>query len=113
MNGYRKAMQQYAVFQGRARRSEYWLFYLVYLGITLLFGVIEGVLSITGSLTTLVALVHLLPALGVSVRRLHDHGRSGWWLLVALLPVLGWLLLLYFMLQRGDAQANRFGPSPD
>ena len=112
MNWYRKVMTQYVDFSGRARRKEYWMYFLVYFLITLLCGVVEGIFSITGTITTVVALVHLLPSLGVTVRRLHDINRSGWWILVSLIPVIGWLVLLYFMVKSGDTQSNQFGADP-
>ena len=112
MNWYLKAMKQYVDFSGRARRKEYWMYFMVYFLITLVCGVVEGVLSMPGTLTTIVALVHLLPSLGVTARRLHDTNRSAWWMLVSFIPVIGWLVLLYFMLNAGDAQDNRFGSNP-
>ena len=112
MNWYLKAMKQYVDFSGRARRKEYWMYFLVYFLITLVCGVVEGVLSMPDTLTTIVALVHLLPSLGVTARRLHDTNRSAWWMLVSFIPVIGWLVLLYFMLNAGDAQDNRFGSNP-
>ena len=112
MNWYLKAMKQYVDFSGRARRKEYWMYFLVYFLITLVCGVVEGVRSMPGTLTTIVALVHLLPSLGVTARRLHDTNRSAWWMLVSFIPVIGWLVLLYFMVNAGDAQDNRFGSNP-
>ena len=113
MNWYLTLMtQKYASFSGRARRTEYWMFFLVYFVIALVIGVVEGLLSIGGYLTGIFALVHLLPSLGVTARRLHDTNRSAWWMLVSFIPVIGWLVLLYFMLNAGDAQDNRFGSNP-
>ena len=112
MNWYLKAMKQYVDFSGRARRKEYWMYFLVYFLITLVCGVVEGVLSMPGTLTTIVALVHLLPSLGVTVRRLHDTGRSGWWILLSFIPIIGALVLLYFMVISGEPQDNAYGPNP-
>ena len=113
MNWYLTLMtQKYASFSGRARRTEYWMFFLVYFVIALVIGVVEGLLSIGGYLTGIFALVHLLPSLGVTVRRLHDSGRSGWWVLVSLIPVIGALVLRYFMVISGQPQANEYGPDP-
>ena len=113
MNWYLTLMtQKYASFSGRARRMEYWMFFLVYFVIALVIGVVEGLLSIGGYLTGIFALVHLLPSLGVTVRRLHDTGRSGWWLLVALVPLIGALVLLFFMLSAGKPETNAYGPNP-
>ena len=113
MNWYLTLMtQKYASFSGRARRTEYWMFFLVYFVIALVIGVVEGLLSIGGYLTGIFALVHLLPSLGVTVRRLHDTGRSGWWILLSFIPIIGALVLLYFMVKSGDPQGNRFGSDP-
>ena len=113
MNWYLTLMtQKYASFSGRARRTEYWMFFLVYFVIALVIGVVEGLLSIGGYLTGIFALVHLLPSLGVTVRRLHDTGRSGWWILLSFIPIIGALVLLYFMVKSGDNQSNQFGADP-
>ena len=113
MHWYLKVMtQNYANFSGRARRTEYWMFFLVYFVIALVIGVVEGLLSIGGYLTGIFALVHLLPSLGVTVRRLHDTGRSGWWILLSFIPIIGALVLLYFMVISGEPQDNAYGPNP-
>ena len=113
MNWYLTLMtQKYASFSGRARRTEYWMFFLVYFVIALVIGVVEGLLSIGGYLTGIFALVHLLPSLGVTVRRLHDTGRSGWWILLSFIPLIGALVLLYFMVISGQPQANEYAPDP-
>ena len=113
MNWYLTLMtQKYASFSGRARRTEYWMFFLVYFVIALVIGVVEGLLSIGGYLTGIFALVHLLPSLGVTVRRLHDTGRSGWWILLSFIPIIGALVLLYFMVISGEPQDNAYGPNP-
>ena len=88
------------------------MFFLVYALITLVLGVLEGVFNIVGTLTAVCALAHLLPSLAVTVRRLHDTGRSGWWLLVALVPLIGALVLLFFMLSAGKPETNAYGPNP-
>ena len=113
MNWYLTLMtQKYASFSGRARRTEYWMFFLVYFVIALVIGVVEGLLSIGGYLTGIFALGHLLPSLGVTVRRLHDTGRSGWWILLSFIPIIGALVLLYFMVISGEPQDNACGPNP-
>ena len=113
MHWYLKVMtQNYANFSGRARRMEYWMFFLVYALITLVLGVLEGVFNIVGTLTAVCALAHLLPSLAVTVRRLHDTNRNGWWAALALVPVVGPLVLLYFAVLPGDLQPNNYGPNP-
>ncbi|CAN5768070.1 hypothetical protein BH23ACT10_BH23ACT10_15590 [soil metagenome] len=66
----------------------------------------------TGLLGSLYSLAVLIPSLAVGVRRLHDTGRSGWWLLIGLLPVIGWIVLLLFMVQDSETGTNQYGPSP-
>ena len=104
----------YIDFDGRARRKQYWMFtlfnILISFAITLVVGFIsEGLASM---LSGVLALVLFLPGLGLSVRRLHDTGRSGWFLLIVLIPILGALALLYFMVSEGDAGPNEYGPDP-
>ncbi len=109
---YLKPIKKYADFEGRARRKEYWTFTLGNFLISLLlggagFGFGLG-LEYLGSLFGLFVLV---PSIAVGVRRLHDTNRSGWWLLVGLIPVIGVFVLLYFMLLEGDTSTNRYGPN--
>jgi uncharacterized membrane protein YhaH (DUF805 family) len=111
MNWYLKVMRNYLNVEGRARRTEYWMFLLVYLGIVIVASVLDAMTG-TGLLVGLVALVHLIPSITVGVRRLHDIDRSGWWLLIALVPLIGWIIALYWAVKEGDAQANRYGAGP-
>lgn len=109
-------VQKYADFAGRARRSEYWWFFLFTALVSAVGSVFDSLFgtrfgSGTGLVQTLVQLALLLPSLGVAVRRLHDTGRSGWWLLIGLVPVAGWVVLLIFFLQDGQGE-NQYGPSP-
>lgn len=102
---------KYVVLHGRARRSEYWWFALF----NLLAGIAAAVvdLSLGSSLVgNLVTLALFLPGLTVSVRRLHDTDRSGWLVLLLLVPVIGWLVLLVWAAQDGTPAHNRYGPSP-
>jgi uncharacterized membrane protein YhaH (DUF805 family) len=103
---------KYVGFEGRAARPEYWWWtlFVIVVGIVLrLVGHI--VLGDTGAsvLSGLFQLAVFLPGLAVAVRRLHDTDRSGWWLLLAFIPVIGWLVLLYFVIQPGTAGPNQFG----
>lgn len=106
-------------FWGRSGRSEFW-FWLLYANLFILLGGLTVVLStgLAEVMTPLAILylsvtaVLLLPSLAVSVRRLHDIGRSGWWLLINLVPVVGPLFLLYFFVQPSDEEPNRYGPVP-
>lgn len=112
MNWYLEVLKKYAVFEGRARRMEYWMFVLVNLIISIVLAIIEFVLGSPGVIGWLYALAVLIPGIAVSVRRLHDTDRSGWWLLLALIPLIGAIVLLVFMLQEGGPGTNRFGPNP-
>lgn len=112
MEWYLEVLRKYAVFSGRARRKEYWMFILINMLIALALGVIDGILGGGGLLGGLYSLAILIPSLAVSVRRLHDTGRSGWWILICLIPLLGAIVLLIFMLIDSDPEANEFGQNP-
>jgi uncharacterized membrane protein YhaH (DUF805 family) len=117
MNWYLEVLKKYAVFQGRARRMEYWMFTLFNVLITIALMIIGAILGISGDggsnlLSTLYSLAVLLPGLAVSVRRLHDTDRSGWWLLIGLIPLIGAIVLLIFMVQDSQPNENQYGPNP-
>lgn len=116
MEWYLKVLRQYADFNGRARRKEYWMFFLFNFLIFLALGLVEMVLGLgfggVGLLSGLYALAVLIPGLAVTVRRLHDTGRSGLWILVAFIPFIGALVLLYFMVIEGNSGPNQYGPDP-
>jgi uncharacterized membrane protein YhaH (DUF805 family) len=118
MNWYLQALKQYAVFKGRARRKEYWFFALFNLIVSV---VLTGVDYMTGSLdmelgvgllSGLYSLAILIPSLAVTVRRLHDTDRTGWWLLIAFIPLIGAIVLLVFMLLDSKPGDNQYGPNP-
>lgn len=116
MNWYLKVLKQYADFSGRARRKEYWMFVLFNLIFTIVLRFIDGAVGLqvagAGILGLLYSLAILVPAIAVGVRRLHDIGKSGWLLLVALIPILGVLLLLFWMVKEGDKGSNAYGADP-
>lgn len=118
MNSYLATLKKYAVFDGRAQRKEYWLFVLFNLIVSIVLTIVDrltGTYSADygmGALGAVYALAVLLPGIGVSVRRLHDTDRSGWWLLIVFIPILGALVLLVFMILDGTPGTNRFGPNP-
>lgn len=117
MNWYLEVLRKYAVFSGRARRKEYWMFAVFNIIISIILGIIDAVLfkkseTDLGILGAIYALAVLLPSLAVSVRRLHDTGRSGWWLLISFIPLLGWLVLLIFMILDSEPGDNEYGPTP-
>lgn len=110
-------IKNYANFEGRARRQEYWMYILFVFLFSIVAGVIDGTLGLTGEMGTgvfssLFALFLILPSLSAGARRLHDTGKSGLWLFLYLLPVLGSLILLIFMVLPGDEGPNRYGPDP-
>ncbi|ANJ67332.1 hypothetical protein A9404_08010 [Halothiobacillus diazotrophicus] len=114
MNWYLDVLKQYAVFNGRARRAEYWYFVLFNLIISIVLGIVDGMLgsSGVGLLGGLYSLAVLIPSLAVSVRRLHDTNRSGWWLLLLLIPLIGFIVILIFMVQDSTPGENTYGSNP-
>ncbi|WP_244135234.1 MULTISPECIES: DUF805 domain-containing protein [unclassified Burkholderia] len=115
----RSALNQYAKFEGRARRAEYWYFALL----TSVVSIVCQVITMAGRdasalslllmiVAAVVSLALVLPSLAVTVRRLHDTGRSGWFLLIAFIPIVGGILLLVWMCSRGTNGPNRFGSDP-
>jgi uncharacterized membrane protein YhaH (DUF805 family) len=112
VNWYLEVLQSYATFTGRARRTEYWMFLLFNFLISFALGVVETILGGPGLLVGLYSLAVFIPTLAVSIRRLHDTDRSGWWLLIGLIPFVGAIVLLVFAVQDGQAGDNRYGPNP-
>lgn len=105
---------KYVDFKGRAPRSEFWWWVLFVIIVSVVLSIIDA--SVFGSgpedigiLSSLWSLATFLPGLAVSVRRLHDTDRSGWWILIGLIPIIGWLVLIYFYVQQGTEGQNRFG----
>lgn len=114
MSWFIEALKKYAVFNGRARRKEYWNFAL-FVGIIYAVLAIIAVASKTSALFALVFIFYigvLLPSLAVSVRRLHDTGRSGWWLLFSIVPLVGPITLLVFTCSDSQPGPNQYGPNP-
>jgi len=116
MSWFIAVLKKYATFSGRACRSEYWYYVLFYLLISIVLSLMDGILGADpqggGVLGALFALGTLLPTIGVGVRRLHDIGRSGWWLLIGLVPLVGGLVLLWFAVKDSDPGDNAYGPNP-
>ncbi len=118
MNWYLGVLKKYAVFSGRARRKEYWFFFLFNIIIQIILGVIDGTIGSfnpeagMGLLGMLYTLAILIPVIAVSVRRLHDTDRSGWWLLISLIPLIGTIVLLVFMALDSKPGENKYGPNP-
>ena len=117
INWYLAALKKYAVFSGRARRKEYWFFVLFSFLIIFALGFLEGALGIASEsddsvLASLYVLAVIIPWFAVTVRRLHDTGRSGWWLLISLVPLIGPLINLVFMIEDSDEGQNAYGLNP-
>lgn len=112
MNYWLGCFKKYAEFSGRARRKEYWMFFLFNMLIALGIQIIEAVLGTGGMLGGLYSLAVLLPGWAVFTRRMHDIGKSGWWWLIGLVPVVGAIVLLVFMCKDGRPGDNAYGPNP-
>ncbi|MEA3492424.1 MAG: DUF805 domain-containing protein [Campylobacterota bacterium] len=130
--------QRYAQFDGRASRSEFWYFALFSLIISIALGILDGVLGTAysyevvtntiatatvestemtvtqtiGYMQTLYSLLILIPSIAVSIRRLHDIGKSGWWLLIAIVPIIGLFILLFFYVKDSQSGDNEYGENP-
>lgn len=137
MTWYIVALKKYAIFNGRSRRTEFWMFALINLLIVVGLGVVDFIYE-TPRLTLIYGFAVLIPSLSVTVRRLHDTDRSGRWILISLVPVAVWLILLFFvgleegrvrilsglipvigslvlvcfMGQEGKSERNQYGPDP-
>ena len=140
MNWYIKVWKNYAVFNGRATRSEFWYFFLIHVVVILILGVIDNAIwgsysgfelfrhtddlysseslyavntmGPIGILTTIYFIAASVPYLAVAVRRLHDTNRSGWWVLIKIIPIVGLIVIFIFMVLDGTPGDNRFGGDP-
>jgi len=118
MDWYLEVLKKYAVFSGRARRKEYWFFTLFSVIISLILTFVDAAMGFRdeksgwGPLSGLYSLAVLIPSLAVCVRRLHDTGRSGWWILISLIPCVGGIILLIFLIQDSEPGPNQYGPNP-
>jgi len=118
MNWYLGALKNYVGFSGRARRKEYWMFVWFNILVSIVLYVADKLLGTldaetgVGLLGALYSLGVLLPSLAVAVRRLHDTGRSGWWLLIGFVPLIGAIVLLVFFVLDSEPGSNAHGPNP-
>jgi len=117
VNGYLTAMKSYATFRGRASRAEFWQYtvsvsVIVFVALVIDSAFISGPNSKELPFAGLVVLAHVLPSMAVAVRRLHDVDRSGWFLLINIVPLVGFVLLLVWACEAGTRGANQYGPSP-
>ncbi|GAB4181413.1 MAG: DUF805 domain-containing protein [Calditrichia bacterium] len=112
MNWYVEVLKKYAVFDGRARRMEYWMFVLFNLIMSLIVNAVDWMLGTGGILGFLYMIAVFIPSLAVSVRRLHDIGKSGWWMLLIFIPILGAIILIIFFIMDSQEGDNQYGPNP-
>ncbi len=105
-------LKQYAVFTGRAHRTEYWMFVLFYCIIGFVLGFFAVFVSELSILYIIFALGTIIPSLAVFFRRLHDTGHSGWWWFIGLVPLIGAIVLLVFLVQDSQPGENQYGPNP-
>tara|TARA_B110000908_G_C10089365_1_gene373286 strand:+ start:382 stop:768 length:387 start_codon:yes stop_codon:yes gene_type:complete len=110
MKWYFGVFKKYAVFSGRARRKEYWMFTVVNLGVVFVLSALTPLLDFP--VGTVYILAVFIPMLAVTVRRLHDTGRSAWWLLISLIPLIGYIVLLIFAVLNGKNEENDYGENP-
>jgi uncharacterized membrane protein YhaH (DUF805 family) len=118
MSWFVEALKKYAVFSGRSRRKEYWFFVLYVVIISIVLSAIDTIIGAynvstgVGLLSGIFGLAVLIPSIAVSVRRLHDTDRSGWWILLGLIPIIGHIILIVFYVENSTPGTNRYGPNP-
>ena len=119
MNTYLHVLKNYAVFRGRASRKEYWVFYLYNITLIAIATLLDNIFGIAledigyGPICALYTLALLIPALAVTVRRLHDVGKSGWMILLVLIPLIGGIWLIVLLASKGNPEKNKFGEEPE
>jgi uncharacterized membrane protein YhaH (DUF805 family) len=119
MQWYIDVIKKYAVFDGRARRKEFWMFTLFNAIVGIILSILDTIIGTDfggrtggGWLSTIYYLAVLLPVIGVSIRRMHDTNRSGWWVLIYLIPCIGWIWFIVLAAQEGTIGDNQYGPDP-
>ncbi|EJL26873.1 DUF805 domain-containing protein [Brevibacillus sp. BC25] len=111
MHWYTSVLKKYVAFEGRARRQEYWMFTLFNIIVSMVIALVDYLIGTGSILGMIYSLAVLLPSLSVTARRLHDTGRSGWWILLTFIPLIGAIILLVFLCQ--DSQGdNKYGANP-
>ena len=112
MKEFIEVLNKYAVFSGRSRRREFWMFNLISTLICFGIGLVEIAIDSPGFMGLVYSLAILIPAISVSVRRLHDIGRSGWWIFINLVPLIGTIAYIVFLCSDSNPGTNTYGPSP-
>lgn len=110
MEYFLSALKKYADFSGRARRKEYWMFILFYFIIYITLAIVDSLIG-TMFLALIFVLAMLVPSISIAARRLHDTGRTGWWQLISLIPLIGAIVLIVFLVQDSHEE-NQYGPNP-
>lgn len=115
MNYFIAAYKNYATFSGRANRAQYWYFVVFYILVSFLLALADFFLGTAGETKNIgfmggiFALASFIPTVAIAVRRLHDTGRSGWWQLIIVIPIIGFLVLLFFLASKGNEGENKYG----
>ncbi len=114
MNYYIDAWKNYVNFEGRTRRKAFWMFVLFNFIVTVILSVIDGLVfgQNASVLTGLYNLAILLPSIAIGIRRLHDIGKTGWWLLISFIPCIGTIVLIVFACTDSQPGENLYGPNP-
>ena len=112
MEWYTGVFKKYATFSGRARRKEYWTFYLYNIIVTVLLSLLASLIDFFSMLTAIYGLVIIVPSIAVAVRRLHDIGKPGVWYCLAFIPCIGTIWLIILLATEGETGDNMYGPDP-
>ena len=117
MDWYLKVLKNYFGFEGRARRKEFWMFVLINIVVSIVIALVDNILGLNwgagyGVLGTVYALAILVPSIALTARRLHDIDKSGWWQLIGLIPLIGWIVMIVWAATEGHRGENRFGADP-
>ena len=108
----KSGFDHYVKFDGRASRPAYWWWFLFTILVAVAASIIDAAIGSFGVISGIAGLALLLPGLSVAIRRLHDTDHSGWWVLIGLIPIIGFIVLLFFYLRQSDPGENRYGPPP-
>lgn len=111
MEHFTAAIQQFANFEGRNARTQYWMFILFYVIFYIACMIVDNILG-KPILSSIYSIVLLVPSIAAATRRLHDTGRSGWWQLIGIIPLLGVIVLIVFLAQDSAAGDNEYGANP-
>lgn len=103
---------QYADFEGRATRQEFWMYILIYFLLYIAAGIVGMVIGVETGLALLFSLVLLVPSLAITARRLHDTGLSGWWQLIGVIPFIGLIVMIVLTVRDSESGANQYGANP-